>query len=199
MTQDVDVDVDSGVGMGTDTDTNKHNNIFLGRTIYGSKLKKLNNTKRLNCVMLYFRVIMVMSIATLSCIATVLAVKVNELRSENEILKATSSVNCSLFDEIGLSGPTGEGSVSESCQGLWYQGKCLTLASGPSNFQMAKQDCESRSQKLPSKNLLGTWLKDFLEGTWGEDGKELTSSMSSLTSTLSLDTSSEIRKHYCVS
>ncbi|APG58341.1 protein A33 [BeAn 58058 virus] len=150
----VDVDIDEKYGYDGDA------NLFNGSTIY----TKNKNKKYLNMrTLLLLRLIIIVSILTLLGTTTYMLFKYNECYSS---LNDDSPV----FEKI-VSCKDGN-KIIVQCNGIIYNNNCYVL-NKESTISDAKEECSKSNSTLPSKDLLKTWLSEYVLDTWGSDGKAI--------------------------
>ncbi|AAR07479.1 122R [Yaba monkey tumor virus] len=173
----VNLDTESGeLNLGENT------NAFTGSTIYGYKLKKSKN-KRINFFGLFVRILVIISILSLMAITVTLSIQVNKYKiimKTNKDLKVTSSFK------------------KTYCEGLVYDNNCFIFYAIPKTFDEALYDCNLKNYFLPPISVMSSWISNYLEDTWSEEGTGLLKNNNGLLNTNNIDVSTEMRKYFCV-
>ncbi|AFB76943.1 EV envelope glycoprotein [Cotia virus SPAn232] len=174
----VDVDIDEKNEYEYDGNTN----LFNGSTIYTkNKNKKYLNIKTL----LFLRIIIILSVLTLLGTTTYMIIKYNECSSSLNIDTPTVSkiVSCKDGDKIMV-----------QCNGIIHNNDCYVL-NKESTLNDAIEECNKTNSTLPSKELLTTWIGDYILDTWGSDGKAIVKYNIHLNDDF---TDIEKRKYFCL-
>ncbi|ABQ43598.1 EEV glycoprotein [Tanapox virus] len=170
---------------GDKLNSNENTNAFTGSTIYGSKLKKGKNTKskKNKFFGLCIRISIIISILSLMAITITLSLQVNKYKSMVELNKDLNDASVYLSNA--------------ECRGLVYGNNCFIFNSEPKTFDEALRDCNTKNYFLPPTNIMNSWLSDYLEDTWSEEGTSLLKSNIEFNSD-DIDISTEMRKYFCV-
>ena len=163
---------------------------FSGSTIYGNKLKKKTNKYKSRCLAIGLRIAIITSLLSLIGIATTLALQYNKCKSVIEHNEQSYNNQ----DNITPDANYNIVKLYKGCQGIVYEYYCLRLVYEPLSFDDAVKSCMKNKGNLPSSDLMKTWLSDYLDGTWGEEGRGLSKEKT----ILEVDISTELRSHFCL-